>query len=494
MLTSIILIPLLSAFLLLWVPIENRSRIALVAVIGSVGAFLVSLVLLTGFDPHNSEMQFVENIPWVWMLNIHYLLGVDGISIWMILLTTFLSVIAVLYGLKQEKNLRLFMMLLLALEGGTIGVFWELMLIPTYFLIGLWGEGDRIYATTKFVIYTLVGSLLMLVAMIALTFIHFDATHHLTFDVRELLLTHVDPDTQIWMFLFFFLAFAIKMPVFPFHSWLPHTYVSCPIPVLILLTGVMSKTGAYGLIRFVVPLFPEALDMMGWFIGGLAATGMVYGAWVAIAQKDIKALVAWSSISHLGFIVLGIFALTDQGLEGSVLQMINHGIIASALFVIVGVLEEKLGTREIENFRGLRGVMPVMYGAFMLITLAALGLPGLNGFVGEFLILIGVWKSNAFNGYSGIYVLMGGVAIVYASIYMLYFFQGTMQEKNSNLPQGLRDVDGRDFGLLVPACLLIIIIGLYPKPFIEKISSSTQHVLTIEKTVGLPKDSSGGHH
>ena len=505
MLTFIIFAPLLSAFFLLGTSKENRSGIVFVSVLGSAVAFLLSLFLLMEFDRHNPEMQFIEDVSWVAVLNIRYLLGIDGISIWMVLLTTFLSLIAVLHGLKQKKDLRLFMILLLALETGTLGVFvaldtilfyvfWELMLIPTYFLIGLWGEKDRIYATTKFVIYTLFGSLLMLIAMVALTFIHFEATHHLTFDIRELLRVHVDSDTQIWMFLCFFLAFAIKVPVFPFHSWLPHAYVTSPISVLILLTGVMSKTGAYGLIRFVVPLFPQAMEMMGWFIGGLASVGMIYGAWVAIAQKDIKALVAWSSISHLGFIVLGIFSLTNQGLEGSVLQMVNHGIIASALFVIVGILEEKLGTRFLENFRGLRGIMPVLYGVFLLVTLAALGLPGLNGFVGEFLILMGVWTSEAFEGFSGIYVLMGGLAIVFASVYMLYFFQGTMHEKNFNASKNLKDIDGGDLRLLIPACILIIFIGLYPKPFLEKISNSAQHILNIEKTVGLTKASSETHH
>ena len=503
MLTALICIPILFALVLLMMSNANSSGIARISVIGSSTTFFLSLVLVWMFDSHEAGMQFVEDFKWIPMLNIHYLLGVDGISIWMVSLTTLLSSVAIFYGLRQKENLRFFMILLLVLEAGTLGVFlsldtilfyvfWELMLVPTYFLIGIWGEGDRIYATTKFVIYTLVGSLLMLVAMVALSFVHYNVTHHLTFDIRDLQYLNIDHNTQIWMFLFFFIAFAIKIPIFPFHSWLPHTYVACPIPVLILLTGVMSKTGAYGFIRFVIPLFPEAMNMMGWFVGGMAAVGMVYGAWAAIAQKDIKSLVAWSSVSHLGFIVLGIFALTDQGMEGSILQMVNHGIIASALFIIVGFLEEKVGSRNLENLRGLRKAMPFLYGAFMLITMAALGLPGLNGFVGEFLILVGVWTSNAFNGYSGIYVLFGGLSIVFASIYMLYFFQGVMQEKNENLPQNLKDIDEKEAGLLVPACILILVIGLYPKPFIDKISHSAKHVLHIEKTIG-EKTLSGGH-
>ena len=504
MLTAIITTPIFFALVLLKVSCANRPLIARLSVTGSLVTLFFSLGLVAQFDSHESGMQFVEDIEWISMLNIHYLLGVDGITIWMIPLTTFLSVVAVFYALRQKEGVRFFMILLLSLEAGTLGVFlaldtilfyifWELMLIPTYFLIGIWGQGNKIYATTKFVVYTLVGSLLMLVAIVTLSFMYYDATHHLTFDIRELQHLRIDYGTQIWMFLFFFLAFAIKVPVFPFHSWLAHTYVACPIPALVLLTGIMSKTGTYGLIRFVIPLFPEAVEMMGWFVGGLAAFGMVYGAWAAIGQKDIKALVAWSSVSHLGFIVLGIFALTDQGIQGSVLQMVNHGIIASALFIIVGLIEEKVGSRNLEDLRGLRAVMPVMYGSFMLVAMAALGLPGLNGFVGEFLILVGVWTSQAFQGYAGIYVWLGGLAIVFASVYMLYFFQGTMQEKSHNLPKNLKDVDAKEMGFIVPACILIVVIGLYPKPLVDKISHSTKHALHIEKTIG-EKTASDGHH
>jgi NADH-quinone oxidoreductase subunit M len=503
MLSFIILIPLVAALLLIFVSRDNTSLVKTIAIGAASATLIVSLWVLASFDMANPQMQFVQSLHWVPALHINYLVGVDGISLWMVVLTAFLGVISILLSLKQEKNLRNFVALMLALEAGTLGVFlaldtilfyvfWELMLVPTYFIIGIWGEGRREYATMKFVIYTLVGSLLMLVAIVSLTMVHYGATHDVTFDLRILTHTHIDPSMQIWMFLFFFVAFAIKVPVFPLHSWLPHTYVACPIPALILLTGAMSKTGAYGFLRFCLPLFPDAVESMALVIGLMAAAGMVYGAWIAIAQKDIKALVAYSSISHLGFIVLGIFARNEEGIEGSILQMLNHGIIASALFVIVGFIEIRMGTRNLKELRGLSKTMPILYGTFMLVMLAALGLPGLNGFVGEFLILMGVWTSHLLSGLSGILVLMGGLSIVFASIYMLYMFQGTMQEKPNS--ENVSDINSGEFKLLLPACLLILLIGLYPKPFIDRVSPSVGSLLHLEKTVNLDAGKSSGQH
>ena len=506
MLTLIVFIPLVAAMVLLLVNKDDTGTIRNIS-IGAAGlTFFISLTLLSRFDSVESGMQFTETLAWVPMFHINYQVGVDGISLWLVVLTAFISLIAVCFSLDREVGFRNFMALLLALEAGTLGVFvaldmilfyvfWELMLVPTYFLIGIWGEGRRVYATTKFVLYTLVGSLLMLLGIIWLSLIHFEATHELTFDVQTLVHMKIDPDTQIWLFLFFFTAFAIKIPIFPLHSWLPHAYVSSPMPVLLILTGAMSKAGAYGIIRFCLPLFPDAVEYFGQLIAFGAAAGIVYGAWIAIAQRDLKALVAYSSISHLGFIVLGIFALNGEGIEGSVLQMVNHGIIASALFIIVGILEKKMGTRNLNDFRGLGKVMPLLYGMFMLITLAALGLPGLNGFVGEFLILMGVWTSLLLADLSTIYVLMGGLAIVFASIYMLYMFQGAMQEKYDHIPEGLTDINSKEFGLLLPACILVVFIGLYPKPFIDRVTPSIESVLTVEKTFNLHAgEDKGGQH
>ena len=503
MLSLIIFIPLLTAMALIFVGRDNTGLIKIAGVGAATSTLLVSLWLLFSFDVSNPGMQFVQILHWVPALHINYLVGIDGISLWMVVLTSFLGVISILMSLNQKKDLRNFIALMLALEAGTLGVFlaldtilfyvfWELMLVPTYFIIGLWGEGRRVYATMKFVIYTLVGSLLMLVAILTLTMVHYGATHEVTFDLRILTHTHIDPFMQIWMFLFFFVAFAIKIPVFPLHSWLPHAYVACPIPALILLTGAMSKTGAYGFLRFCLPLFPEAIESMALVIGFMAASGMVYGAWIALAQKDIKALVAYSSISHLGFIVLGIFAQNGQGIEGSVLQMFNHGIIASALFLIVGFIESRMGTRNLGELGGLSKSMPVLYGVFMLVMLAALGLPGLNGFVGEFLILMGVWTSHLLAGLASILVLMGGLSIVFASIYMLYMFQGSMQEKPT--VENNSDISSSEFKLLLPACILILLIGLYPKPIIDRVSPSVESLLHLEKTVNLETGKDNDHN
>ena len=505
MLTLIIFIPLLAALVLLLVGKDDTRTIRNISV-GAAGlTFLLSLALLLRFDSAQLGMQFTETHAWVPMLHINYQLGVDGISLWLVVLTAFISLIAVCFSLDRDVGFRNFMALLLALEAGTLGVFvaldlilfyvfWELMLVPTYFLIGIWGEGRRIYATTKFVLYTLVGSLFMLLGIIWLSLIHFEATHELSFNIQTLVHMKIDSSTQIWLFLFFLSAFAIKIPIFPLHSWLPHAYISSPIPVLLILTGAMSKAGAYGIIRFCLPLFPDAVEKLGLLIAFGAAVGIVYGAWIAIAQRDLKALVAYSSISHLGFIALGIFAFNSEGIEGSLLQMVNHGIIASALFVIVGILEKKMGTRNLDDFRGLGKAMPLLYGIFMLITLAALGLPGLSGFVGEFLILLGVWTSLLLEDLSAIYVLMSGVAIIFAAIYMLYMFQGAMQEKNEKIPEDLSDINSKEFGLLLPACILVVFIGLYPKIFIDRVASSVESVLMVEKTINLDAGKGSDHH
>ncbi len=504
-LTGIVFLPLVAALVIMMMKGtgNNNGKVISIATAASILTFAGSLGLLVMFDSHHHGMQFVQSVEWVSMLHIHYTVGVDGISLWMVVLTALLGVLAVYFSRTQKKNLQYYLALVLLMEGGILGVFvamdsilfyvfWELMLVPAYFLIGLWGEGNKVYATTKFVIYTLVGSLLMLVGLVWVTVVHYELTQTLTFDIPTLLQTQMPADIQFYMFICFFMAFAIKVPIFPFHSWLPHAYMACPIPVLILITGAMSKAGAYGLIRFCLPLFPETIADWGQWIGAAAAGGIVYGAWIAVAQRDLKALVAYSSISHLGFIALGIFAFNGQGVEGSVLQMVNHGIIASALFIIVGILEQRLGTRQLDQFRGLKKPMPVLYAMFMLIALAALGLPGLNGFVGEFLILMGVWGSHLFAGMAGLYVLAAGLAIVFASIYMLFMFQGAMQEPVEEAHSGVKDLDRKEIGLLIPACILIVVIGLYPKGIVDRVSPAVDHALHMHKKF-KSLDAGSGH-
>lgn len=504
LLTGIVFLPLVAAVLIMMMRVtgNNNGIVTGIANGASLLTFAGALTLLVMFDSHHHGMQFVQSVEWVSILHIFYKVGVDGISLWLVVLTALLGVLAVYFS-RGQKNLHYFLAMILLLEAGTLGVFvamdsilfyvfWELMLVPAYFLVGFWGEGNKVYATTKFVIYTLVGSLLMLVGIIWVTVVHYDLTQTLTFDIPTLLQTQMPADIQFYMFVCFFMAFAIKIPIFPFHSWLPHTYVACPIPALILVTGAMSKAGAYGLIRFCLPLFPETIANWGLWIGTAAAGGIVYGAWIAVAQRDLKALVAYSSISHLGFIALGIFAFNGQGVEGSVLQMVNHGIIASALFIIVGILEARLGTRQLDQFRGLKKPMPILYAMFMLITLAALGLPGLNGFVGEFLILMGVWGSHLLAKMSALFVLAAGLSIVFAAIYMLFMFQGAMQEPVEEAHSGVKDLDRKEIGLLVPACILVVMIGLYPKGIIDRVSPAVDHALHMEKKY-KSLDSGDGH-
>lgn len=509
LITAIVFLPMVAAIVIMMTKVvrNHNEKVIAIAIGASFLTFLGALGLVVVFDSDHHGMQLVTSVEWVSVLNIYYKVGVDGISLCLVVLTAFLGALAIYFSQDHRKNLKYFLALILMLESGTMGVFvamdsilfyvfWELMLIPTYFLIGIWGEGNKVYATTKFVIYTLVGSLLMLIGLIWVTMVHYDLTQTLTFDIPTLLQTQIPADIQLYMFLFFFLAFAVKLPIFPFHSWLPHAYVSCPIPVLILMTGAMSKAGAYGLIRFCLPLFPEAIADWGLWIATAAAGGIVYGAWIAMMQRDLKALVAYSSISHLGLIALGIFAFNGQGIEGSVLQMVNHGIIASALFIIVGILEKRLRTRNLDQIRGMKTRMPVLYGIFMLITLAALGMPGLNGFVGEFLILMGVWGSQLLDGMAGLFVLAAGLGIVFASVYMLFMFQGTMQEPLEPKFDDVKDLNWKELNLLIPACILVVAIGLYPKPVIDRVSPAVDHMLHMEKkfkAFGADSGLGGGH-
>src|SRR5688572_26090363 len=400
-------VPLAGAILLLFIGNGDGARNGLVrwlSLVVSIATFAVTMAIWMAFDASSADYLMVERASWIPAFGIEYYLGVDGISLLLVVLTGFLTPIALLSSWESvDKKVKEFSIFILALEAAMIGVFvsldlflfyvfWDAMLIPMYFLIGVWGYDQRIYAAFKFMLYTMAGSVLMLVAILALAYMHSEATGSFSFDLIKLQALQIAPETQRWLFLAFALAFAIKVPLFPFHTWLPDAHVQAPTAGSIILAGVLLKMGTYGLVRFAFPLFPlAALEFAPW-IALLAVIGIVYGALVAMVQPDMKKLVAYSSVSHLGFVVLGICAMNVQGVQGAVYQMLAHGVSTGGLFLIVGMLSDRRHTRLISEFGGLKAVMPRFSAAFLIITLASIGLPGLNGFVGEFLIMVGAFR------------------------------------------------------------------------------------------------------
>jgi len=406
-------------------------------------------------------------------------MGIDGISLFLILLTTFLTVVSILSSWTAvREKVKGFMISMLLLETGMIGVFvaldlflfyvfWEAMLIPMYFLIGIWGGPRKIYATIKFVLFTLFGSLLMLVAIIVLYFLQHSYTGVYTFNLLEMYKVVLPYGSQFWLFYAFALAFAIKVPLFPFHTWLPDAHVEAPTAGSVILAGVLLKMGTYGFLRFCLPLFPDAYQSAIPLISILALIGIIYGAMVAMVQKDVKSLVAYSSVSHLGFVMLGLFALNVQSVQGGILQMINHGISTGALFLLVGMIYERRHSRLIDDFGGVAKVMPVFAGFFMIVTLSSIGLPGTNGFIGEFLIILGAFKSNM------VYAILAALGVILAAIYMLWMYQRVFFGKvDKPANEKLLDLNLREKLILVPLVILIFWIGLYPKPYLSKMEKS----------------------
>ncbi|HEY8535756.1 MAG TPA: NADH-quinone oxidoreductase subunit M, partial [Vicinamibacterales bacterium] len=406
LLTLLIAVPLAGSVLVLLLPGRGEQAAPLIRKAGlgvSLVVFALALLLWARFDPASADFQFVERYAWIPAFGISYHVGVDGISLWLVVLTAFLTPIALLSSWESvERKTREFTFFVLALEAFMIGVFvaldlflfyvfWDAMLIPMYFLIGVWGYDRRIYAAVKFILYTMAGSVLMLVAILGLAYLHQQATGEYSFDYVRLLALDIAPVWQYWGFLAFAVAFAIKVPIFPFHTWLPDAHVEAPTAGSVILAGVLLKMGTYGLIRFAFPLFPEAALYFTPLIATLAVIGIVYGALVAMVQPDMKKLVAYSSVSHLGFVVLGICALNPNGLQGAVYQMVAHGVSTGGLFLIVGMLSDRRHTRLIAEFGGLKRVMPRLTAAFLVITLSSIGLPSLNGFIGEFLVLLGAF-------------------------------------------------------------------------------------------------------
>jgi len=474
LISLVIFLPLVGAFALVLFPGSAHGAMRTFSLVVTTVVFFLSLKLFFGFET-NAEMQFVRNIPWLPSLGISYKVGIDGVSLFLVLLVTFLMPVAVLSTFEAvTERVKEFHFCMLLLETAMIGafvsldlflfyIFWELMLIPMYFLIGIWGGERRIYATIKFFIFTMVGSLLMLVAILVLVFAYKGQSGELTFELSRLYGVELAAPTQWLLFLAFALSFAIKVPMFPFHTWLPDAHVEAPTAGSVILAGVLLKMGTYGFFRFAMPLFPEAALKAIPLIISLAIIGIVYGALVAMVQQDVKKLVAYSSVSHLGFVMLGLFALNTQAVEGAVYQMLNHGLSTGALFLLVGVIYERRHTRMIDSFGGLTKVMPVYAVVFMIVTLSSIGLPPLNGFVGEFLILLGAFKANA------LWAVLASTGVVLGAIYMLWMYQrvffGPVRHAEN---EGLKDLNLREVVVFLPILVMIIAMGVYPKPFLSR--------------------------
>jgi NADH-quinone oxidoreductase subunit M len=482
-LSRITFLPLIAAVLVAFMPRHSHRAIKWFTLLATTTVFLLSMGLVREFDAIPG-LQMTVHKAWLPSLGIWYHLGIDGISLFLVMLVTFLTPITVLGCFNSiEVRVKEFFICMLLLETAMIGafvaldlflfyMFWEAMLIPMYFMIGMWGGERRVYATVKFFIYTMIGSLLMLVAILYVVHVHKIQTGTMSFDLPVLLETVLSGPQQWLLFLAFALAFAIKVPMFPFHTWLPDAHVEAPTPGSVILAGVLLKMGTYGFIRFAMPMFPEAALRALPMIAGIAIVGIIYGALVAMVQKDVKKLVAYSSVSHLGFVMLGLFALNTQAVEGAILGMINHGISTGALFLLVGVIYERRHTRLISEYGGLTKVMPIYATVFLIVTLSSIGLPPLNGFVHEFLILVGAFQAHVWWG------VFASTGVVLGAIYMLWMFQRVFfgevtNEKNANL----KDLNLREILVFVPLIVMIFWMGVYSKPFVARMEPSvTQFV------------------
>jgi NADH-quinone oxidoreductase subunit M len=487
LLSTIVFLPLVGALLVMLAggrgdrP-EREGVVRSTALAVSLVAFAATLFLWWRFDPADAGFQFVENRTWLPQFGISYRLGVDGISLFLVVLTGFLTPLALLTSWQSvHKSVKVFSFFLLALETAMLGVFvsldlflfyifWDAVLIPMYFLIGIWGYERRIYAAVKFILYTMVGSILMLVAIIGLSYA--SKTGVQSFNLLDLYGTTLSWPMEKWFFLAFTLAFVIKVPLFPFHTWLPDAHVEAPTAGSVILAGVMLKMGTYGLIRFAFPLFPHAALHYAPWIGVLAVVGIIYGALVAMVQPDLKKLVAYSSVSHLGFVVLGLCAMNINGVQGAVYQMLNHGVSTGGLFMIVGMLSDRRHTRLISEFGGLKAVMPRLVACFLLVTLSSIALPGMNGFIGEFLILLG-----SFRMFPRLTVFAGS-GVILSAVYMLWMFQrvnygDVTSEKNRNLP----DLTAREWALMIPTIAVAVLMGVAPGFFLKPMEPSVIRVL-----------------
>jgi NADH-quinone oxidoreductase subunit M len=490
-LTLLTIFPLVGVVVLLFIPSDRKPALRWTALGTSLVVFAMSLWVLAQFDASNVDLQLVARYDWITVAgwNIQYYLGIDGLSILLVLLTAFLTPISILSTWTAvEDRVKDFMIFFLLLEVGMMGVFlaqdlflfyifWEFTLVPMYFLIGIWGGPRRIYAAVKFFLYTMAGSILMLLAILWL------GIYGQTFSVPDLVAQgNIPSNIQWWLFLAFTAAFAIKVPMWPLHSWLPDAHVEAPTAGSIILAGVLLKMGTYGFVRFNLPLFPEAAVKAAPWIALFATIGIVYGAMVSYAQKDVKKLVAYSSVSHLGFVMLGLFAMNPEGIAGGILQMINHGLSTGALFLLVGMIYEQTHTRELKVYGGLWKITPIFGSIMLIVALSSMGLPGLNGFVGEFTILLGAFGSQAIGNTA--YAIVSALGVIMAAVYILYMFQkmflgpqGEIVDEVKKHGHAIRDLNWREIITVLPLLIFIFWIGLYPKPFFDLMAPAVNHLV-----------------
>ncbi len=496
-------VPLAAAIVVLFFPKDNDKLIKYFTTAVFLLDFIISLPLWFSWDKAQAAADAAHKMwvfeegpfPWISSLGVSYHFGVDGMSMLMVLLTTFLGVLAAWSSWKYIKDRQKeYYIWLLVLQTGMLGVFcsldfflfyvfWEVMLVPMYFLIGIWGGPNKLYAAIKFFLYTLAGSVLMLIGILVLYFhtpVNAAGVH--TFDLNAILNLSIAPSLQWWIFAAFFVGFAIKVPMFPFHTWLPDAHVEAPTAGSVILAGVLLKMGTYGFYRFALPILPDATIKWLPFLIVLSIIGVIYGAMVSLVQKDMKKLVAYSSVSHLGFAMAGMFTLTVAGFKGSILQMINHGISTGGLFLLVGIIYERMHTREIKKYGGLAKLMPVYATFFMIILLSSIGLPGLNGFVGEIIILLGAYTMPSYLIFSKSLIFFLVAGMILGASYMLWLYQRVFwgEVKNPHLEETVKgnDMSGREWGYMIPLVIMALWIGLYPKPILDKMDKSVEFVMS----------------